>query len=416
MSVRADSGSGMSFGMTFDPLGFITGMGNIATAMNEQAETSRHNEEAEDIARAQNTLAENTLNWNKENALRTFEYNKWLNETQMSREDKAIQRRVADLRAAGLSPLLAAGSAASATAGSQLNAPQVSQANFAQPDYKNSWSGVRQGLQDAYSGILQGIKTYKDSQLTDAQISNIASQTEKTQAETKVANAEAGYIDEKLSQEAEARKAQIENTLSEIRHREHQERWTDTINSLEAEKRRIDNNMALHDWNIVSATDLSSQVALGGMQSELGKAFTDVIKFLKQDGYVLGNDGNGNFGIIKSAVEKIPEIGSDIVQGAKNLWDAGKSKFNEIFPNSGPILQPNGDVIINNGNNRMLVQNNGRILIDGKLINPRYESKVKALFDAGQDIPSAYFSTDVHNNGFSHHANTWRDSSGHRKF
>ena len=61
MSVRADSGSGMNFNMSFDPLGFITGLGGLATAYNEQTETSRHNTKAEEIAQAQNTLAEQTL-------------------------------------------------------------------------------------------------------------------------------------------------------------------------------------------------------------------------------------------------------------------------------------------------------------------------------------------------------------------
>lgn len=41
------------------------------------------------------------------------------------REDKAIQRRVADLRAAGLSPTLAAGSAAGTSAPISINKPQL---------------------------------------------------------------------------------------------------------------------------------------------------------------------------------------------------------------------------------------------------------------------------------------------------
>jgi hypothetical protein len=50
-------------------------------------------------------------------------YNKWLNEQTWQREDNAVQRRVADLRAAGLSPVLAAGS--SAQAGSPIKIDPV---------------------------------------------------------------------------------------------------------------------------------------------------------------------------------------------------------------------------------------------------------------------------------------------------
>lgn len=74
------------------------------------------------LAQGIGNLVSGQQNYGNQQAL--LDYQKALQQTTWQREDTAVQRRVADLKAAGLSPVLAAGSAAQTSSPINVTAPR----------------------------------------------------------------------------------------------------------------------------------------------------------------------------------------------------------------------------------------------------------------------------------------------------
>lgn len=97
--------------------------------------------------------------WNAYQQNRAYEQNQANIVTNWAREDNAVQRRVKDLEAAGLSPTLAAGSSASSSSPISLNGPQMAK-------------------QSGLSGVINSVIASKSIQQANANIAYTNAQTE----------------------------------------------------------------------------------------------------------------------------------------------------------------------------------------------------------------------------------------------
>lgn len=137
---------------------------------------------------AEKNLKEQRRQFDLQNSLneRQFEYQKQLNEQTQQREDTAMQRKVADLKAAGLNPVLAAGGSGSSSAA--LSAPALKAAPAPQFD---DYSG---GVRGAIGQIFDLISMKKNFAVQDKQISLMKAQEDDAVASADKKRAEADAI------------------------------------------------------------------------------------------------------------------------------------------------------------------------------------------------------------------------------
>lgn len=132
-----------------------------------------------------NLLANNTnrevAGINYELQKEVFEYQKELNQLIMEREDNAVQRRKADLIAAGFHPMLATGS--SAGAGGTVSGGTAPQFNYQQKPYYLDPVGIAQTMTNVPLKEAQVSKTIEETENLKAMKYNIESMTSKNHAE-----------------------------------------------------------------------------------------------------------------------------------------------------------------------------------------------------------------------------------------
>lgn len=257
-----------SFGSVFGNIG--KGLGGLVGGIGTLVVGNKANKnEAAAIAMQRDIAEANLAQQNKE-----WEYQKELNQLTMEREDNAVQRRVNDLKAAGLSPTLAAGSAAGSSVMKAGSAPQMD-ATFAQ--------NMQTAAQNRFDRKMKAIETGISIQSNLANIS-------KTIADARKANAEANATEQSTPYDVEMKRLAVElnSELNPIKINEHKLR----VDGMEADNllKKLEAGLksqesVLNDLKITGEA-ISNKLKEANLSVEQQKLSIMALEYLKAEMYV----------------------------------------------------------------------------------------------------------------------------------
>ena len=278
----------------------LPGVSSLIDTLGNMRNTDKTNQANKDIANQ-------NLQFQNEN----LQYQKDLQKQIFAREDNAVQRRVDDLVAAGLSPTLAAGSAANAGQAIETQALHNDYSPKTMPTY---------GLSSMIGAGLDALKAVGELNRQQAEISYLQDQSKNVQADTanKLIFGENAGEWYKLRNYGLDLKNQNQGFNNEILERTKE-------NQIKAQQYKTDilnNELYFSDWDKMYNQKFGIQPSkLYGAQyglplltanNAVGLAFPNMLNSTK--------DSLGGF------FKTVGEIGSDIFQTGKNFFFGGKKK------------------------------------------------------------------------------------------